>query len=154
MNKIFKTAILGIAMMFSVNFAFAQEATGSGDPEVDYSTQTLGQGASIFVTIVEKGHNCPPNGIIKSNWKWMQGGDPYPVWKEGTSAEYYEVPSTVQALNGGIWYTPQQVEITIEPNAKYGKNVIYVNKPFNPVEISAGNCYPGEQNVIYPNTTE
>jgi hypothetical protein len=156
MEKIFKTAILGIAMMFSVNFAFAQEATGSGDPEVDYSTPSAAY--KLSVTIVDKGHNCPPSGEILSSWLWLKNGSTYPQWKSGTKAYYDYVPMTVQVE--GIYpdvpgvFLIQQASVTINPNAQGGVNTIYVNKPFNPVEISAGSCYPGEQNVIYPNTTE
>jgi len=59
MNKIFKTAILGIAMMLSVNFAFAQnqDTYNGSDPEYD----------DMYITFINMG-NLPNSGSITIGW--------------------------------------------------------------------------------------
>ena len=145
MKKIVITAMLLMAMMMISLCVLAENAPGSTPPP-----------STITVTVLSQGTNCPHNGVVESNWKWVKLGDPTDIWwKQGTSATYTNPPKTVvlQSIDIGVlWYFTKQVKVTVKPTG-HGGTTVTVDEPFNSVGITPSCiCYNCEKDI--PATTE
>jgi hypothetical protein len=158
MVTIFKKALFAAAIVaMATTVSFANDDTNNGDPE---NGQSQPVGESITVTVLGPGTNCPPQGIVKSDWYYKHPVYPYPeAIKPGTSANYPTVPFTVVLFpiypDPPYGPFPLRVKVTVIP---YGHpeaaNSLMVFPPFIPVGITPGTCNGAEPHTLPINSTQ
>jgi hypothetical protein len=100
--------------------------------------------ASITVTITDPGTNCPPNGEVRSEWKWSKGTYEY-SWRDGTTVLYSgPFPWTGQVTSihpGGPYLNPIEAAVQVIPTGHpEAHNAAIVYPPFNPITLNPGTC--------------